>query len=62
MEVKMQYDLSYYDFLNFIHVIGINTNFIQKQNVAKTLKNYDLQQVKKDLNTKIENLNKILKK
>ena len=61
MDVKMEYDLSYYDFLKLINVIGINNKSIQKQNISLTFQNYDIKRVKLNLDKQIEKINKNLK-
>ncbi|TFF84513.1 MAG: hypothetical protein EU552_00360 [Promethearchaeota archaeon] len=61
MDVKIEYDLSYYDFLKLINVIVINNKSIQKQNICLTFENYDINRVKINLDKKIEKLNKNLK-
>jgi len=61
MDVKMEFDLSYYDFLKLINVIGINNKSIQKQNISLTFQNYDIKRVKLNLDKKIEKINKSLK-
>ncbi|MEJ2294045.1 MAG: hypothetical protein P8Y23_04690 [Candidatus Lokiarchaeota archaeon] len=60
MESKMECDVSYYDFLNLIHVIGINNKSIQKQNVILTIENYDIKRVKYNLEKEIEKIDKAL--
>lgn len=60
MESKMECDVSYYDFLNLIHVIGINNKSIQKQNVLLTIENYDIKRVKYNLEKEIEKIDKAL--
>ena len=60
MESKMECDVSYYDFLNLIHVIGINNKSIQKQNVLRTIENYDIKRVKYNLEKEIEKIDKAL--
>ena len=61
MDVKMECDLSYYDFLKLINVIGINNKSIQKQNINLTFQNYDIERVKLNLDKQIEKINKSLK-
>lgn len=61
MEVKMEHDLSYFEFLKLIHVIGINNRSIQRENASLIYKNYDLNRVKAYLDKEIEMLNKVLK-
>jgi hypothetical protein len=61
MDVNIEYDLSYYDFLKLINVIVINNKLIQKQNICLTFENYDINRVKINLDKKIEKLNKNLK-
>ena len=56
----MECDVSYYDFLNLIHVIGINNKSIQKQNVILTIENYDIKRVKYNLENEIEKIDKAL--
>lgn len=56
----MECDVSYYDFLNLIHVIGINNKSIQKQNVLLTIENYDIKRVKYNLEKEIEKIDKAL--
>ena len=56
----MECDTSYYDFLNLIHVIGINNKSIQKQNVLLTIENYDIKRVKYNLEKEIEKIDKAL--
>ena len=56
----MECDVSYYDFLNLIHVIGINNKSIQKQNVLRTIENYDIKRVKYNLEKEIEKIDKAL--
>ena len=56
----MECDVSYYDFLNLIHVIGINNKSIQKQNVLLTIENYDIKRFKYNLEKEIEKIDKAL--
>lgn len=60
MDVKMGCDLSYYEFLKLINVVGINNKSIQKQNVSLTIQNYDIKRVKLNLDKQIEKINKNL--
>jgi len=57
----MEHDLSYYDFLKLVHVIGINNKSIQRESVNLTFKNYDIKRVKAYLDKEIEKFNKVLK-
>ena len=62
MEVKMERDLGYYEFLNLVNVISINNKSIQKENMNLIFKNYDLNRIRFHLDKEIKKFNKALRK
>lgn len=62
MEVKMELDLGYYEFLKLVNVISVNNKSIQNENVNLSFKNYDLNRIKFHLDKEIEKFNKALRK
>jgi hypothetical protein len=61
MEVKIERDLGYYEFLKLVSVISVNNKSIQKENMNLTFKNYNIKRIKFHLDKEIEKFNKALK-
>lgn len=62
MDVKMDNNVEYYEFLNFIHEITKKLKSIQNDSTIIIFRNFDLCLVKKELDTKIEKLDQLLLK
>ena len=60
MEVKKRIDKSYYEFLDLVQDISKNSKSIQKSNIKKIYENYDICEVKNDLDKKIALLDNLL--
>jgi len=62
MDVKMDDNVEYYEFLNFVHNISKKLKSIQNDSTIIIFRNFDLRLVKKELDTKIEKLDQLLLK
>ncbi|MFX0019496.1 MAG: hypothetical protein ACFFAF_12305 [Candidatus Hermodarchaeota archaeon] len=62
MDVKMDDNVEYYEFLNFVHKITKKLKSIQNDSTIIIFRNFDLCLVKKELDTKIEKLDQLLLK
>jgi len=62
MEARMKIDTNYYEFLDLVQDISKNSKSIQKSLIRTIYENYDIHQVKHDLDKKIAFLDKLLTK
>jgi len=62
MDVKMDDNVEYYEFLNFVHEISKKLKSIQKDSTIIIFRNFNLCLVKKELDTQIEKLDQLLVK
>ena len=62
MDVKMDDNVEYYEFLNFVHNISKKLKSIQNDSTIIIFRNFDLCLVKKELDTKIDKLDQLLTK
>ncbi len=60
MEAKIKMDMNYYEFLNVLQDVSINSKTIQKNCIRCIYENYDISQVKNKLNKKIAKLDRLL--
>ncbi len=60
MEAKVKLDTSYYEFLNFIQEVSKNSNSIQRSLIKRIYENYDIHNVKNDLDKKIARIDRLL--
>jgi len=62
MDVKMDDNVEYYEFLNFVHNISKKLKSIQNDSTIIIFRNFDLCLIKKELDTKIDKLDQLLTK
>lgn len=58
----MRIDTGYYEFLDLVQVISKNSVSIQKELIKKIYENYDIQEVKNELDRKIAFLDRLILK
>jgi len=61
MDIGMENDVEYYEFLNYVHQIYKKLELIQKDSISIIISNFDLYVVKKTLDLEIEKLDQLLK-
>jgi hypothetical protein len=62
MEAKVRIDTNYYEFLEIIQDVSKNSVSIQKNLIRRIYQNYDVNNVKNNLDKKIAQLDKLLTK
>lgn len=62
MDAKVNNNICYYEFLNFVHEISGKLKSIQNDSNFIIFKNFNLCSVKKELDIEIEKLDKLLAK
>lgn len=62
MDVKMISNVEYYEFLNFIHEISKKVKSIQRDSTIIFYRNFDLRSAKKELESEIKKLDRLLAK